>query len=130
MVAHLGENGSLLTREPDGLEYIVQGNEHSAPDAFKLADFARRLAAPLRMRPVIFSGDGVGVLGFVVGSALSDHAPFWLAGASAVFPFPAGDKPSWYHTEDDTPDRVDTERLARFGRLWAGALGAFATVPR
>lgn len=130
MVAHAGEQGGLLTREPGGVEYIVQANERSAAGAFQLADLARRLPEPIEMRSVVFPGDGVSVLGFAVGSALSDHAPFWLEESRALFPFPAGDKPDWYHTVRDTPDRVDADRLARFSRLWAGALAAFATVER
>jgi hypothetical protein len=130
MIAHRGERGGLLTREPERLEYIVQGNEQSAGEAFQLADLGRRLPEPLEMRPVIYPGDGLSVLGFAVGSVLSDHAPFWAAGTKALFPFPAGDKPAWYHTEEDTPDRVDPDRLARMARLWAGALAAFATEAR
>lgn len=129
MLAHVGDRGSLLTREPEGIEYIVQGNQRSAAEAFALADLARRLPEPIAAHPVIFPDDGVSVLGFAVGAALSDHAPFWLAGRAAVFPFPAGDKPSWYHTERDRPEQVDPDRLARASRWWAAALAALATVP-
>jgi Zn-dependent M28 family amino/carboxypeptidase len=127
MIAHLGSAGGLLTREPAGVEYILQANERSAEAAFQLADLARRLPEAVALRPVVFPDDGVSVIGFAVGSVLSDHGPFWLRGAKALFPFPAGDKPDWYHTPEDTPERVDADRLRRMGRLWSAAIAAFAT---
>ena len=127
-VAFVGEPGGALTRQPDGTEYIVQANESSAAFAFQFADLARRMPKPTRMRALVFPGNGVSQAGVAIGYDLSDHAQFWLNSAPAIFPFPAGDKPSWYHTEDDTPDKVDADRLERMGRLWVGALAAFASV--
>jgi hypothetical protein len=127
MLAHAGDEGSFITRAPAGVEYILQANEAAAPAAFRVADLARRLPEPVSMRPVVFPADGVSTVGFAVGSDLSDHAPFWLRGVDALFPFPAGDKPDWYHTPNDTPDKVDAERLRRMSRLWAAAIAAFAT---
>jgi peptidase M28-like protein len=130
MLAHRGAPGSLLTREASGTEYIVQGNEVSREEAFQLADLGRRLPEPVELRPVVFPDDGVSTVGFAVGSVLSDHGPFWLRGVPALFPFPAGDKPDWYHTPDDTPDQVDSDRLVRMGKLWSAAIAAFATRDR
>ena len=130
MIAHRGSPGSLLTREASGTEYIVQGNDLSREAAFQLADLAQRLPEPVELRPVLFPGDGVSTVGFAVGSVLSDHGPFWLRGLPALFPFPAGDKPEWYHTPDDTPERVDPDRLRRMGKLWGAAIAAFATRAR
>lgn len=127
MIAHVGSPGSLLTREAAGTEYILQANELSREQAFQVADLARRLPDPVELRPVVFPQDGVSVVGFAVGSVLSDHAPFWLRGLPALFPFPAGGKPDWYHTPHDTPERVDPDRLRRMGTLWSAALAAFAT---
>ena len=127
-IAFVGEPGGALTRQPDGTEYIVQANEPSAAYAYQFADLARRMPKPTRMRSLIFPGDGVSQAGVAIGYDLSDHAQFWLNNAPAIFPFPAGDKPSWYHTADDTPDKVDADRLERMGRLWVGALAAFASV--
>ena len=127
-VAFVGATGSFLTRQPSDIEYIVQANEPSAELAYQLTDLARRLPRPLAMRPLVFPGDGVSLAGVVIGYDRSDHAQFWLDGARALFPFPAGDKPDWYHTAGDTPEQVDADRLERFGRLWVAALAAFASV--
>jgi hypothetical protein len=129
MLAHTGDEGNFITREPAGVEYVLQANETAAAAAFRMADLGRRLPEPVNMRPVVFPDDGVSAVGFAVGSDLSDHAPFWLRGVDALFPFPAGDKPGWYHTPEDTPDKVDVERLRRMSRLWAAAIAAFATAP-
>lgn len=126
-IAHLGTAGGWLTSEGDEVEYILQANEASAEAAYRAADLASRLPAPLMMRPVIYPMDGVSSAGFAVGYDLSDHAPFWLRDVRALFPFPAGGKPAWYHTPDDELRAVDSERLRRFGRFWAACIAAFAT---
>jgi hypothetical protein len=127
-IAFVGERGGLLSRQRPGVEYIVQANQPSAQFAFQLADLARRLPATTEMLPLVFPGGGVSFAGVAIGYDLSDHVQFWLANTPALFPFPAGDKPSWYHTADDTPAVVDDGRLQRVGRLWVAALAAFATV--
>jgi len=127
-VAFVGTPGSFLTKQPSGIEYIVEANEPSAEHAYQFADLARRLPEPLAARPIVFPDGGVSLAGVAIGYNLSDHAQFWLDGARAVFPFPAGDKPDWYHTAGDTPEQVDTGRLQRFGRLWVAAIAAFASV--
>lgn len=127
-VAFVGADGGFLTRQPSDVEYIVQANEPSAELAYQLTDLARRLPEPVAMRPLVFPGDGVSLAGVAIGYDRSDHAQFWLDGARALFPFPAGDKPDWYHTARDTPEQVDADRLERVGRLWVAALAAFASV--
>jgi len=127
-IAFVGTSGGFLTRQPPDVEYIVQANEPSAELAHQLADLARRLPEPLAMRPLVFPGDGISLAGVAIGYDRSDHAQFWIDGARALFPFPAGDKPDWYHTASDTPEQVDSDRLQRFGRLWVAALAAFASV--
>ena len=92
-----------------------------------MADLAGRLPASISLKPLIFPDDGLSLATVLSGGIYSDHAPFWLAGIPALFPFPVGAKPGWYHTPRDTPDQVDADRLQRIGRLWAGALTAFAT---
>jgi Zn-dependent M28 family amino/carboxypeptidase len=129
-IAFVGDEGGVLTGTKPSVEYLAQANEVSAGFAFQLADLARRLPEPTEMQPLVFPDDGISLLGVITGFDLGDHAQFWLAGTPAVFPFPAGDKPSWYHTEGDTPDKVDRGRLARMGRLWVAALAAFATLER
>jgi hypothetical protein len=129
-VAFVGEPGGALTGTAPDVEYLAQANEASAGFAFQLAELARELPKPTEMQPLVFPDNGVSVAGVITGFDLGDHAQFWLAGTPAVFPFPAGDKPAWYHTAEDTPAVVDRDRLERMGRLWVGALAAFATLPR
>ena len=130
MVAHVGTAGTALTRAPPGVEYVLQANQPSAAAAFQMADLARRLPRPIALRPLVFPGDGISLVGVILGVALSDHAHFWLSRTPALFPFPVGDKPGWYHTAEDTPDKVDADRLDWMAGLWCAALAAFATVPR
>jgi hypothetical protein len=127
MIAHVGDTSGWLTGEEESAEYIVQANEGAAEAAFQMAELARSLPEPLHLKPVVYPGIGVSAAGFAIGYALSDHAPFWLRGVDALFPFPAGDKPDWYHTPRDTPEQVNAGRLRRFSRLWAAAIAAFAT---
>jgi hypothetical protein len=128
MIAHRGDEGGALTGQPRSVEYILQADGRSAAAAHQVADLGRRLPRPVSQRPLVFPGDGVSLVGVLTGVDLSDHAPFWLAGAPALFPFPAGDKPGWYHTARDTPDEVDADRLERMAALWAAAIAAFATL--
>ena len=127
-IAFVGAGGGFLTGQPSEVEYIVQANELSAELAYQVADLAQRLPEPLAMRPLVYPDNGISLAGVAIGYDRSDHAQFWLAGAPALFPFPAGDKPDWYHTARDTPEQVDADRLQRFGRLWVAALAAFASV--
>lgn len=128
MIAHRGDEGGALTGQPSSVEYLLQADARSASAAHQMADLGRRLPRPISLRPLVFPGDGVSLVGVLTGVDLSDHASFWLAGAPALFPFPAGDKPSWYHTDRDTPDEVDADRLERAAALWAAAIAAFATL--
>jgi hypothetical protein len=129
-VAFEPDEGGLFTGEKRTVEYWIQATERSAGDAFAVADLARRLPNPIGQKPLVFPGEGVSIIGVATGVDRSDQAQFWLARTPALFPFPAGDKPGFYHTVDDTPSRVDVDRLERIGRLWAAALAAFATVAR
>ena len=61
-----------------------------------------------------FPSEGVAAPSFVPGVDWSDHASFWEAGFPALMltdtaPF----RYPHYHTANDTPDKVDYERLAR-----------------
>jgi Zn-dependent M28 family amino/carboxypeptidase len=126
MIAFRGEQSDVLTA--DSVEYWMQANEQSAEAAYQVADLARRLPEPISSRAIVYPGTGVSTAGAVFGYSMSDHAPFWLRGIPAVFPFPTGDIPDWYHTPHDTPDKVDQNRLRRIGRFWAAAVAASATV--
>jgi hypothetical protein len=130
MTAFVGEQGNPLTREPATVEYVIQANEPSAAAAHALADLAGRLPEPVGTKAVVYPGSGVSAAGVILGYSLSDQSPFWMAGIPALFPFPAGDIPGWYHTPRDLPDQVDADRLQRAARMWTAGLAAFATVAR
>jgi hypothetical protein len=64
-----------------------------------------------------FPSDGVAAPAFIPGVDWSDHGSFWAAGYpalmvtdTALYRYPH------YHTAQDTPDKVDYERLARVVR--------------
>jgi Zn-dependent M28 family amino/carboxypeptidase len=65
-------------------------------------------------RGAAFPSEGVAAPAFIPGVDWSDHWPFWQEGYpalmvtdTALYRYPH------YHTERDTPDKVDYERLAR-----------------
>jgi hypothetical protein len=130
MVSHRGTQSNPLTSEPDSVEFWIQANEPSAGAAFKMSDLAGKMPEPVGAKAVVYPGSGLSVVGVTLGYSMSDHAPFWLRGIPALFPFPTGDIPAWYHTPADTLDEVDVGRFERMGRLWAGTLAAFATEER
>jgi hypothetical protein len=58
--------------------------------------------------------EGISAPAFIEGIAWSDHASFWDEGYPALMitdtaPF----RYPWYHLPEDTPDRIDFDRLAR-----------------
>jgi Zn-dependent M28 family amino/carboxypeptidase len=128
MTAFMGTQSNPLTHEPAAVEYWIQANEQSASGAYKLAQLAGQLPEPVGAKPVIYPGSGVSIAGVVMGYSLSDQSTFWMAGIPALFPFPTGDIPDWYHTPRDVPAEVDVDRLQRVARLWVAGLAAFATV--
>lgn len=129
-VAFVGTEGGVLTREASNVEYWLEANESSAQAAFQMANLARRLPEPVHMKPLVYPDNGFSLATIISGGVFSDHAQFWLAGVPALFPFPTGGKPDWYHTARDTPLEVNADRLRRVGRLWACTLAAFATVSK
>jgi len=91
---------------PDVGNFIgLVANVRSAPLLAKARRaFTRRTAFPVQSAAVPASIAGVG---------WSDHWAFWQAGYSAMMitdtaPF----RYPWYHTAEDTPDKIDYERLA------------------
>jgi hypothetical protein len=62
----------------------------------------------------------------IPGVGWSDHAPFWREGYRAfMVTDTAPYRYAHYHTEDDTPDKVNYAALARVTRGMAGVLAAF-----
>jgi hypothetical protein len=76
-------------------------------------DFVRGVVGSFR-RLAQFPSEGAALPGMVSAAGLSDHWSFWQAGYkglmvtdTAMFRYP------WYHRRQDTPDKLDYERLAR-----------------
>jgi Zn-dependent M28 family amino/carboxypeptidase len=61
-----------------------------------------------------FPSEGVAAPAFIPGVDWSDHASFWREGYPALMiTDTAPYRYPWYHTAQDTPDKVDYVRLAR-----------------
>jgi len=92
---------------PDRGDFIgFVGNLQSAP-------LVRRSARVFR-ETTAFPSEGVAAPAWIPGISLSDHASFWLHGWRAIMisdtaPF----RYPYYHSELDTPDKLDYARLAR-----------------
>ncbi|GAB1541876.1 hypothetical protein NUACC21_45490 [Scytonema sp. NUACC21] len=70
--------------------------------------------APCRRDAPQFPSEGAALIGLIPGVGWSDQWSFWQQGYPALMvtdtaPF----RYPYYHTELDTPDKVDYERLAR-----------------
>jgi hypothetical protein len=128
MTAFMGDQSNPLTNESDSVEYWIQANQPSAGASFQFAQLAKLLPEPVMAKPMVYPKRGISIAGEILGYSLSDHAPFWMAGIPALFPFPTGDIPSWYHSPRDIPSQVDEGRLRRAARMWLAGLAAFATV--
>jgi Zn-dependent M28 family amino/carboxypeptidase len=64
-----------------------------------------------------FPSEGVAAPAFIPGVDWSDHASFWEQGYPAVMlTDTAPYRYPWYHSSQDTPDKVDYARLARVVR--------------
>jgi hypothetical protein len=77
-----------------------------------------------------FPSEGVAAPGWIQGIGWSDHWSFWQADYSALMvtdtaPFRYID----YHTPNDTPDRLDYERLARVVEGLAEVVADLAAAP-
>jgi hypothetical protein len=65
--------------------------------------------------------------GGIAGIGWSDHGSFWREGYRAFqITDTAPYRYPYYHTSEDTPDKVNYEKLARVTRGGAGAIGVLA----
>jgi len=76
-----------------------------------------RRSLALFRRETRFPSEGVAALGYLPGIYWSDHWAFWRQGYQAVMvtdtaPF----RYPWYHTPEDTPEKLDYDRMARVVR--------------
>jgi len=74
-----------------------------------------------------FPSEGVAAPAFIPGVDWSDHASFWEQGYRALMlTDTAPYRYPWYHSVQDTPDKVDYARLARVVRGLRGMLAELA----
>ncbi len=103
-------------------------NEESRGRVEELYALGERLAF-VPVRAVVTPGDGAGPIS---GNLMrSDHAPFWLAGHSALFlTDTANFRNPHYHRDTDTPDTLDADFLAGITRLSAASISFWAEGPQ
>lgn len=107
--------------EPGSQKYPA-GLSAVYPDRGNFAGFVSNVRSRHLLREVItvfrettaFPSEGGALPGYLAGVGWSDHWAFWQAGYpgimitdTAVFRYP------YYHTDEDTPDKIDFEHLAR-----------------
>ncbi len=107
------EIGSQKYPPPLGLIYPLQGNFISFIGNTASGPLVRDVIASFR-RHTQFPSEGAALPSQIPGVGWSDHWSFWQQGYPGVmvtdtapFRYPQ------YHTQGDTPDKVDYERLAR-----------------
>ncbi len=98
---------------PLNLLYPDQGNFIAFVGNLNSGDLVRRSIASFR-RHVRFPSEGAALPDWIPGVGWSDHWSFWQQGYpgimitdTAPFRYP------YYHTEDDTLDKIDFDKLAR-----------------
>ncbi len=107
------EDGSQKYPFPMGLFYPSRGDFIGFVGNRASVSLVRRCVESFR-RQVSFPSEGGALPGWVPGVGWSDHWSFWQAGYPALMvtdtaPF----RYAHYHTAEDTPDKVDYDRLAR-----------------
>jgi Zn-dependent M28 family amino/carboxypeptidase len=105
--------GSQHYPAPFNLFYPSTGNFIAFVGNTESADLVKHIVGKFR-NDVRFPSEGAAVLGSIEGVGWSDHWSFWQAGYPALMvtdtaPF----RYKWYHTSEDTPDKLDYERTAR-----------------
>jgi Zn-dependent M28 family amino/carboxypeptidase len=124
--AQLGLPGFPVPNTGDFIAAIA--NEQSGPRLEELYTLGSRLGGNL-VRGVVVPEDGTGP---ATGNLMrSDHAPFWMAGQSALFlTDTANFRNPHYHRDTDVPETLDPDFLADVTRVSATALAFWAEGPR
>ncbi len=105
--------GSQHYPAPFSLLYPSTGNFIAFVGNTESAELVKQIVGKFR-NDVRFPSEGAAVLGSIEGVGWSDHWSFWEAGYPALMvtdtaPF----RYRWYHTAEDTPDKLDYEKTAR-----------------
>jgi hypothetical protein len=92
---------------PDTGNFIgFVGNASSRPFVREAVEIFRRNTA--------FPSEGIAVPGWIMGIGWSDHWSFWEEGYPAIMiTDTALFRYQYYHSQQDVPDRIDYERMAR-----------------
>lgn len=98
---------------PMGMLYPDAGNFIAIVGNTSSSDLVKRLVGSFRGHAA-FPSEGAALPGFLPGVGWSDHWSFWQTGYQAVMvtdtlPF----RYAHYHSHDDTPDKLDFDRMAR-----------------
>jgi len=107
------QEGSQAYPPPFGWFYPSRGNFIAFIGNVKSRGLVRTVVGSFR-RHARFPSEGGAVPGFITGVGWSDHWSFWQEGYPALMvtdtaPF----RYPHYHKVDDTPEKVDYERMAR-----------------
>jgi Peptidase family M28 len=107
------ESGSQKYPPPFSLFYPAEGNFIAFVGNLGSKSLVRRCLATFR-RQVKFPSEGAALPEFITGIGWSDHWSFWTVGYPAVMvtdtaPF----RYPYYHSPEDTPEKLDYERMAR-----------------
>ena len=105
--------GSQQYPFPMGLFYPRRGDFIGFVGCSSQSAYVRRVVGTFR-RVATFPSQGAALPGWIPGVGWSDHWAFWQEGYPALMvtdtaPF----RYPHYHTAQDTPDKIDYERLAR-----------------
>lgn len=105
--------GSQKYPFPIGLLYPNQGNFIGFIGNLNSGDLVRKAIASFRTR-VQFPSEGASLPGWIPGVGWSDQWSFWQQGYKAIMVTDTAPyRYPHYHTLQDTPDRINFEKLAR-----------------
>jgi hypothetical protein len=108
--------------EPGSQHYPIPGLGLVYPKTGDFIAFVGNVASRRLVRDTIrtfrdnaaFPSEGGSLPGWIPGIGLSDHSSFWKMGYPAIMiTDTAMYRYAQYHTADDTPDRLDYDRMAR-----------------
>ncbi len=107
------EEGSQHYPPPFSFFYPSKGDFIGFVGNVSSRRLVRKVVASFR-KHAMFPSEGGAIPGFVIGIGWSDHWAFWKMGYPALMvtdtaPF----RYPYYHTREDTPDKIDYERTAR-----------------
>lgn len=105
--------GSQNYPSPMGLFYPDRGNFICFIGNINSGELVRNAIASFR-RHAQFPAEGAVLPNWIPGVGWSDHWSFWQEGYKAIMVTDTAPyRYNYYHTEEDTPDKIDYDKLAR-----------------